>query len=215
MAGRAFSALELAEQSQRLRVPERIFFHIVESSDEAFPFAFLATYATAGKNGQISHVPLQYALTEYKNEREKLLELLACLNRAAEVSPLIGAFMESGELFHPLKLTAEETFQLLKRTEEFEQAGILCRVPNWWRKRNAAVSLSISLGGKKPSMVGFSALVSVQPELAVDGIPLTREEIQDLLAQTEGLALLKGRWTTAGCGRCWNRWTPYPVRSLC
>ena len=187
-------AFYLAEQSQRLRVPERVFFHIVESRDEAFPFAFLATYATEGKNGQISHVPLQYALTEYKHDREKLLELLACLNRAAEVSPLIGAFMESGELFHPLKLTAEETFQLLKHTEEFEQAGILCRVPNWWRKRNAAVSLSISLGGKKPSMVGFSALVSVQPELAVDGIPLTREEIQALLAQTEGLALLKGRW---------------------
>ena len=44
-----------------------------------FPFAFLATYATEGKNGQISHVPLQYALTEYKNDREKLVELLACL----------------------------------------------------------------------------------------------------------------------------------------
>ncbi len=136
-----------------------------------FPLAVLATYATEGKNGQISHVPRQYALTEYKNEREKLLELLACLNRAAE-----------------------ETVQLLKHTEEFEQAGILCRVPNWWHKRNAAVSLSISLGGKKPSMAGFSALASVQPELAVDGIPLTREEIRTLLAQTEGPALLKGRW---------------------
>lgn len=187
-------AFYLAEQSQRLRVPERVFFHLVESRDEEFPFAFLATYATKGENGQVTHVPLRYALTEYKNEREKLLELLACLNRAAEVSPLIGEFMESGELFHPLKLTVEETFQLLKHTEEFEQAGILCRVPNWWRKRNAAVSLSISLGGKKPSMVGFNAMVSVQPELAVDGIPLTQEEIQALLAQTEGLALLKGRW---------------------
>lgn len=187
-------AFYLAEQSQRLRVPERVFFHLVESRDEEFPFAFLATYATRGENGQAAHVPLQYALTEYKNEREKLLDLLACLNRAAEVSPLIGEFMETGELFRPLKLTAEEAFQLLKRTEEFERAGILCRVPNWWRKRAAAVSLSISLGGKKPSMVGFDALVSVQPELAVDGIPLTREEIQALLAQTEGLALLKGRW---------------------
>lgn len=184
----------LAEQSQRLRVPERVFFHIVESRDEEFPFAFLATYATKGENGQVTHVPLQYALTEYKNQRDKLLELLSCLNRAAEVSPLIGAFMESGELFHPLKLTAGETFELLKYTEEFEQLGILCRVPNWWRKRNAAVSLSVSLGGKKPSMVGFSALVEVQPELAVDGVPLTREEIRTLLAQTEGLALLKGRW---------------------
>lgn len=109
-------AFYLAEQSQRLRVPERVFFHIVESREEEFPFAFLATYATEGKSGQISHVPLQYALTEYKHDREKLLELLACLNRAAEVSPLIGAFMESGELFHPLKLTVEETFQMRKRT---------------------------------------------------------------------------------------------------
>ena len=187
-------AFYLAEQSQRLRVPERIFFHLVESRDEEFPFAFLATYATQGENGQISHVPLQYALTEYGGARKKLLVLLACLNRAAEVSPLIGSFMESGEVFHPLKLTAEEAYELLKQTEAFERAGILCRVPNWWKKRYAAVSLSISLGGKKPSMLGFDALVSVQPQLAVDGIPLSREEIQRLLAQTEGLALLKGRW---------------------
>ena len=187
-------AFYLAEQSQQLRMPERVFFHLVESKDEEFPFAFLATYATQGENGQVSHVPLQYALTEYGGAREKLLELLACLNRAAEVSPLIGSFMESGELFHPLKLVAEEAYELLRQTEDFEKAGILCRVPNWWRKRNTAVTLSISLGGKKPSMLGFDALVSVQPQLAVDGIPLSREEIQRLLAQTEGLALLKGRW---------------------
>ena len=187
-------AFYLAEQSQRLRVPERVFFHLVESRDEEFPFAFLATYATQGENGQVSHVPLQYALTEYSGAREKLLELLACLNRAAEISPLIGDFMESGELFHPLKLTAEEAYELLKRAEDFEKAGILCRVPNWWKKRYAAVNLSISLGEKKPSILGFDVLVSVQPQLAVDGIPLSREEIERLLAQTEGLALLKGRW---------------------
>ena len=187
-------AFYLAEQSQRLRMPERVFFHLVESRDEEFPFAFLATYATREENGQISHVPLQYALTEYGGVREKLLELLACLNRAAEISPLIAGFMESGELFHPLKLTAEETYELLKQTEDFEKAGILCRVPNWWKKRYAAVSLSIRLGEERASMLGFSALVSVQPELAVDGIPLSREEIEGLLAQTEGLALLKGRW---------------------
>jgi len=187
-------AFYLAEQNQRLRVPERVFFHLVESRDVEFPFAFLATYATWGENGQVTHVPLQYALTEYGGDRGKLLELLGCLNRAAELSPLIGEFMETGELFHPLKLTAEEAYELLKQAEGFEQAGILCRVPNWWKKRNAAVTLSVSLGGKKPSMLGFDALVSVQPRLAVDGVPLTREEIQTLLAQTEGLALLKGRW---------------------
>ena len=77
-------------------VPERIFFHLVESRDEEFPFAFLATYATRGENDRI-----------------KLLELLSCLNRAAEAVPLIGEFMSTGELFHPLRLTAEEAYELL------------------------------------------------------------------------------------------------------
>ena len=98
----------LTEKNQKLHVPERVFFHLVENKDEEFPFAFLATYATKGEEGRVKHVPLKYALTEYKNEREKLLSLLACLNRAAEVSELVSGFMETGELFHPLKLTSEE-----------------------------------------------------------------------------------------------------------
>ncbi|MDE6600920.1 MAG: ATP-dependent helicase, partial [Lachnospiraceae bacterium] len=78
-------AMYLAEQSQQLRVPERIFFHLVESNaEEGFPFAFLATYATKSDGGKINHMPLQYALVEYQTEREKLLKLLACLNRASE-----------------------------------------------------------------------------------------------------------------------------------
>jgi len=151
-------AFYLAGQSQQLRAPERIFFHLVESRDTDFPFAFLATYATRGENQQVTHVPLRYALTEYGGDRNRLLELLACLNRAAELSPLISGFMETGELFHPLKLTAEEAYELLKQAEGFEQAGILCRVPNWWKKRKGAVALSVSVGGKKPSALGFDAL---------------------------------------------------------
>lgn len=182
------------EKNQKLRVPERVFFHLVENKDEDFPFAFLATYATKGTDGKVKHVPLKYALTEYKNEREKLLALLACLNRAAEVSELISGFMESGELFHPLRLTAAEAYTFLKQIEEIENTGILCRIPNWWRKKAAAVSLSVSLGDEKPSMVGFDALIAMQPKLVVDGMELTKEDVQRLLAQTEGLALLKGKW---------------------
>lgn len=187
-------ALYLAEQNQSLRVPERIFFHLVENRNGELPFAFLATYATKEENGRVRHVPLRYALTEYKNERDKLLELLSCLNRAAEVSPLISSFMESGEMFHPLQLTAEEAYDFLTHVEAIEAEGILCRIPNWWKKRAAAVSLSVRLGEKQPSMLGFDTLVSVQPELTADGVPLTKEELQSLLEQTEGLAFLKGKW---------------------
>lgn len=102
----------LTEKNQQLHVPERIFFHLVEHKDDDFPFAFLATYATRGEDGKVRHVPLKYALTEYKNEREKLLALLACLNRAAEVSELLSGFVENGEMFHPLRLTADEAYTL-------------------------------------------------------------------------------------------------------
>lgn len=77
--------------------------------------AFLATYASKQTDGSIRHMPLQYALTEYRSDKEKLLAL-------------------------------------------------------------------------------FDALVSLQPSLTVDGVSLTQQDIQDLLNQTEGLALLKGKW---------------------
>ena len=184
----------LTEKSQHLRVPERVFFHLVESKDADYPFAFLATYATRDNQGKIQHVPLRYALTEYKNDREKLLTLLACLNRAAEVSPLISGFVERGEMFHPLKLTSREAYAFLKALPEIENAGIQCRIPNWWKKHASSVSMSVSLGEKAPAMLGFDALISMQPSLTVNGITLTKADIRSLLEQTDGLALLKGKW---------------------
>ena len=139
-------------------------------------------------------MPLQYALTEYRDDREKLLTLLSSLNRAAEVSPLIAELMESGEMFHTLKFTVDDAYSFLKDIEKIEETGILCRIPNWWRKKNSMLSVNVKLGEEKPSMVGFDALVSLQPSLVVDGVRLTQSEIEQLLRQTEGLAFLKGKW---------------------
>ncbi|MBD5461068.1 MAG: DEAD/DEAH box helicase [Lachnospiraceae bacterium] len=186
--------LYLTEKNQNLRVPERIFFHLVENKKDDIPFAFMATYASKGEDGAVRYMPLRYALTEYQDDRDKLLTLLSCLNRASEVSPLIAGFVESGEMFHPLRLTQEEAWAFLKDIEKIEATGILCRIPNWWRKKSAVVSLTVKMGDKQPSMMGFETLVSMQPSLTVDGEELTREEISRLLEQTEGLAFLKGKW---------------------
>ncbi len=187
-------AMYLAEKNQNLHVPERIFLHLVENKEDDVPFAFLATYASGQADGSVRHMPLQYALTEYKDDRDKLLVLLSSLNRAAEVSPLISGLMESGEMFHPLKFTAEDAYSFLKDIEKIEQTGILCRIPNWWRKRNSMLSVNVKLGEEQPSMLGFDALLSLQPSLEVDGVRLTQQEIAQLLKQTEGLAFLKGKW---------------------
>ncbi len=194
-------SLFLEEKSQELHVPERIFFHLVENKDEAFPFAFLATYATKLQDDSIRHMPLSYALEEFKGQRDRLLSLLSCLNKAAEACPLIGEFVETGELFHPLRLTSREAFQILKAVDEIENTGILCRVPAWWKRHLSSVSVKVTLGEERPSFLGFDGLLTMQPSLEVDGMTLTEEDIELLLKQSEGLVLLKGKWVEADHGR--------------
>ncbi|MCD8049504.1 MAG: DEAD/DEAH box helicase [Clostridia bacterium] len=186
-------AMYFAEKTQRLRTPERVFFHLIEQKDENFPFAFLATYATQ-EGGKVRHMPLKYALSEFREDRDRLLALLSCLNRASEASDLIAGFVESGEMFHPLRLTADEAYIFLKDVEAIEAAGILCRIPNWWRKKSSSPTLSVGMGGEKQNPLGLDTIVSIVPHFTVNGEELTEEEIRELLAQSEGLALLKGKW---------------------
>lgn len=187
-------ALYFAGKNQKLQVPDRIFFHLVENSGDDMPFAFLATYATKNKDGKVRHMPLKYALTEFKGEREKLLQLLSSLDRVAKVSPLISGFMESGELFHPLRLSSEEAYTFLKSIPEIESAGILCRVPDWWKRKASNIFMNITIGDKKPALLGLASILSMVPELMVDGVRLTEEDIEEMLNETEGLRLIKGKW---------------------
>ena len=184
----------LAEKSQHLQVAQRIFFHLVDHGNEKYPFAFLATYATKDPAGHIRHMPLKYALQEFQNDRMKLVTLLSCLNKAAEVSELIGGFMESGEMFHPIGLRIEEAYTLLKSVPQIEACGIICRVPNWWKKKYYSMSMQVTVGEDEPSLLGFDSLLSMKPQLVVNGMALSETEIRSLLEQEEGLVWLKGQW---------------------
>ena len=185
----------IAEKSQNLRVPERIFFHLVDNKNGSLPFAFMATYATRTDDGIVRHYPLKYALTEYKDDHTKLLNLLSCLNRAAECCPIIGSFIDSGELFHPLQLTADEAWQILKSMPLIEEkSGIMCRMPNWFKRKYSKPRISIKVGKKQPSLLSLQSIVELEPELVVNGVALTQKDINYLLEQTDGLVWLKGQW---------------------
>ena len=186
-----------AKKQQGLKIPERVFFHLVEHKDEDYPFAFMATYATADAKGNVRHAPLKYALTEYKMDRNKLLDLLSCLNKAAAVSEFVLDIVENGEMFQPLKLTPKEAYEFLRDIGQIEKAGILCRVPNWWRKKSSSVRAAVKIGEKEKSKAGLEALLQMQPTLIVDGVELTKEDIDKLLLSTDGLAYLKGKWIEA------------------
>ena len=183
----------LSSKRQDLKVPERVFFHLVDNDDPEYPFAFLATYTTNYEN-RIRHLPLSSALQEFKTDHKKLLTLLSCLNKAAVVSPLLGSFVDNGGMFHPLKLKSGEAYEILKAIPSLEKNGIQCRIPNWWKRRGASIRLSVKFKQKSPSIIGFNTLLTMTPELSVDGITLTQNEVEQILRESDGLTLIKGKW---------------------
>ena len=186
----------LTEHHAGINVAGRIFFHLVENSeDERYPFAFLATYATKPEDGQKAlHTPLKNALREYQNQPEKLIQLLSTVSRAADLSGFISELMESGELFSPLRLTARDATVFLTEIPLYEEAGIMCRIPNWWRRKTNQLRLNLTVGEKEPAKVGMDAILSFKPSLFFGDAAISKEEIQGLLAETQGLALIKGKW---------------------
>ena len=189
------AAAYFAEQNAGIAVAGRVFFHLVESHQEEYPFAFMATYSTKPvKSKKAIHTPLKNALLEFKNEQEKLLSLLASVAKAADRSSLMNGLMESGELFSPTRLTSEEAYIFLKEIPIYEEAGIMCRVPDWWKRKTNSLSLSFKVGDKKQSKAGLDAILDFAPSLMIDGEKLTRKELKEFLKMAEGLVLYKGKW---------------------
>lgn len=178
-----------------IHIVGRVFFHLVESKKEEYPFAFLATYSTyVSKDGTSKHLPLKNALIEYGENSKKLLELLSTVNKACEKSSFISELVESGEIFHPIGVTANEAYMFLKEIPLYEEAGILCRVPKWWKNKSDSLKMSISVGDKIPSRVNFDALVDFNAELFIGEESIDAVELKKLLSEAEGLAFIKGKW---------------------
>jgi non-specific serine/threonine protein kinase len=173
----------------------RIFFHLVENPRGEVPFAFMATYSTElNEAGESRHVPLRYALTEYAGNQTKLLDLLVTVYSAAKKSALMQGLLDSGEIFHPLAWSAPQALLFLREIPFYEESGILCRIPHWWKTSVSALRLDIQLGDQQPSLVGLDAILNFNVRLLVGDTPISIEEARALLAASEGLAFIKNKW---------------------
>lgn len=180
----------------------RIYFHLVENKNQDYPFAFLATYSThIDKQGKSKHLPLKHALTEYGEDSGKLLELLSTVHLAAKESAHISGLLESGELFHPLAWDEKDAYRFLKEIPMYEKYGILCRIPNWWKQASSPFKVNIQMGGKGEAMVGMDAVLDFRVGLFLDDVPITDEEAQQLLEETDGLAFIKGKWVAVDAAK--------------
>ena len=174
----------------------KIFFHLVENkNDPEFPFAFLATYASSIDNkGGSQHRPLKYALVEYEDDSSQMLKLMGTVNKISKSSHLLKDLVESGDIFHPLSWSSKQAYLFLKEVPIFEDAGILCRIPDWWKKKDWKSNVNISLGEKSVSGIDANSLVDFKIDIVLDGDQISIKEAQKLLSQSEGLAFIKGKW---------------------
>jgi len=184
-----------ADYNSNINVVGRVFFHLVENKNEEYPFAFMATYTTKTvKSKRAIHTPLKNALSEFKGDEKKLISLISTVIKAADKSLFISGLLESGELFSPLRLKAEEAYTVLKEIAIYEEAGIMCRVPNWWRKKSNSIGIEVKVGEKEPSKVGLSSIIDFTPTLKLGDEDITEKELIEFLKMAEGLIQYKGKW---------------------
>jgi len=177
----------------------RVHFNLAENrKDQESPFAFLATYTTQlSAHAKAQHLPLGQALREYAGaaNKDRLLSLLLPVQRAAETCPWLKTMIDAGEIFHPMRWTPGDAMQLLRDVPQLENAGVVVRMPAGWRaSRPPRPRVTATLGGHAPSAVGTEALLDFSMEVTLDGERLTAAEIRELLAGSDGLRLLRGRW---------------------
>ena len=184
----------------------RVHFNLAENrKDEDAPFAFLATYTTQlSAEAKAQHMPLGKALQEYagSRNRERLLSLLMPVQRASKNCPWLKAMVDGGEVFHPLRWSAQQALQFLRDVPALESAGIIVRMPASWRMNcPPRPQVKATVGGSAPSQLGLDGLLDFRIDVTLDGESLTRTEIDRLLAHSDGLVLIRGKWIEVDRGR--------------
>ncbi len=177
----------------------RVHFNLAENrKDDAAPFAFLATYTTRlSAHAKAQHLPLGQALGEYAGaaNKDRLLSLLLPVQRASESCAWLKAMVDAGEVFHPLRWRPSEAMQLLRDVPQLESAGVVVRMPATWQaNRPPRPQVTAKVGGKLLSGVGQDALLDFRMDVTLHGETLTPAEVRELLAKSDGLALVRGRW---------------------
>ena len=177
----------------------RVHFHLAENKrNEDVPFAFMATYATSlSKQARVQHAPLGRALEQSAGAADTamMLTLLQPVQRAAEKSAFVKELIASGDLFHPVAWTPKEAYAFLQEVPVLESSGVVVRLPDWWHaRRPPRPQVKLTVGTKAPGGVGTEAMLDFQVGLTLDDEAVTPAEWKRILAGTDSLVLLKGKW---------------------
>lgn len=196
----------LKRRDSRWHLVGRVHFNLAENrKDPDYPFAFMATYtSTLTAHGALRHTPLAQALRDYggAGDKTKLLKLLEPVQKASEGCAWLKGIVDRGEIFHPLRWTPGDAMRFLTDVETMERAGLVIRMPAAWRmNRPSRPAVEATVGSAAPSLLGAESMLDFRVEVSLDGETLTGAEIAELLAATDGLAMLRGKWVEVDAKR--------------
>ena len=189
----------LRQASPAWNLVGRVCFHLAENkNDPEAPFAFLATYTTRlSARAKPQHLPLAQGLREYAGARNKaaLLALLEPVQRAARTSAVAKDLVDGGAVFQTLAWTPAEAHRFLTDVPLMETAGVVVRMPAAWRaKRPPRPEVQVTLGKTPGKGIGADAILDFSIDVTLEGETLSEGELRAILAGTDGLALVRGRW---------------------
>ena len=196
----------LKESHPLWRMVGRVTFHLAENKRHpTHPFAFMASYASRiSSQSRLQHLPLGRALQEYAGAGNKpaLLNLLSPVQKAAEKSGFVRELVDSSRIFKPLPWTPAEAYRFLKEAAACEEAGVVVRLPDWWKGgRPPRPRISVRVGNNQGGGLGADTLLDFSVQRTLDGEPLTEAEWESLLTAAEGLALVRGKWVEVDPGK--------------
>jgi superfamily II DNA or RNA helicase len=189
----------LRESHPLWRMVGRVTFHLAENKRHpTHPFAFMASYASRiSSQSRVQHLSLGRALQEYAGAGNKpaLLNLLSPVQKAAEKSAFVKELVDSSRIFKALPWTPAEAYRFLKDAPACEEAGVVVRLPDWWKGgRPPRPRVSVRVGENRSAGLGADTLLDFSVERTLDGEPLTEAEWESLLSAADGLALVRGKW---------------------
>lgn len=174
----------------------RVTFHLAENKRNInFPFAFMATYTSRISGGsKLQYLPLGKALQEYSKNKSALVSLLSPVKLASEKSSLVKNLVDNGEIYHPRAWTPQSAYNFLKEIPLFEDAGIIVRVPDWWKKKQPPrPKIKVTIGDTRRSNLGLKSMLDFSIKIVLDGQEISINELKKINID-DGLALFKGKW---------------------
>ena len=134
-----------------------------------------------------------HRIVQHHHNKTALYHLLKPIHEAAIHCEWVREILESHDVYHPMAWTPAEAYQLLQSVVQLEAAGLMVKCPNWWKKRPKP-KVQVNIGGKKSALLSADSLLNFNVTIALDGEPLTKEELQTIYQSETGLILLRGQY---------------------